>query len=177
MKDRVNLKIILFFVVLTLFVTGLVIVAWENLFRSPFYTWVESRYPGDKQKQWNVQQRGEHFFISTTVDIVVVTLLLRMIGRQQRRLRTTEERYRTLFEHANDGIGVMTAADFQIVDANNKFAELVGSAPQRLMGKSILMLVSPEGEKKDPDWLGGVVERAGAGEVELVMQKVDGTLF
>jgi len=177
MKDRVNLKIMLFFVVLTLFVTGLVIVAWENLLRSPFYTWVELRYPDDKQKQWNIQQRGEHFFISTTVDIVVVTLLLRMISRQQRRLRSTEERYRTVFEHASDGIGVMTASDFQIVDANNKFGELVTSAPQGLVGKSMLELVSPEGEETRPEWLAGVAERAGSREVELLMKTVEGSVF
>src|SRR5215831_14131024 len=173
MKDRVNLKIILFFVVLTLFVTGLVIVAWENLFRSPFYTWVESRYPGDKQKQWNVQQRGEHFFISTTVDIVVVTLLLRMIGRQQRRLRSTEERYRTVFEHASDGIGVMTASDFQIVDANNRFGELVGSAPHQLVGESMLGMLSLDGDKHRAEWLARLIETAGSKEVELLLRTAD----
>jgi PAS domain S-box-containing protein len=177
MKDRVNLKIIVFFVVLTLVVTGLVIVAWENAFRSPFYQWVESRYPGDKQKQWNIQQRGEHFFISTTVDIVVVTLLLRMIGRQQRRLRNTEERYRTVFEHASDGIGVMTAADFHIVDANNKFGELVGAARHQLVGRSMLDMVSADDDKKSAEWLAGLVDSAGSKEVELLMQTGGGAVF
>src|SRR5215467_4145424 len=173
MKDRVNLRIIVFFVVLTLVVTGLVIVAWENILRSPFYQWVEVRYPDDKQKQWNIQQRGEHFFISTTVDIVVVTLLLRMIGRQHRRLRNTEERYRTVFEHASDGIGVMTAADFQIIDANNKFGELVGSAPHQLVGESMLGMLSPDGDKQNAEWLARLVETAGSKEVGLLLRTVD----
>src|SRR5215470_6767942 len=177
MRSRVNFRIILFFVALTLVVTWIVIFAWENLFRASFYSWVEARCPGDPQRQWNLQQRGEHFFISTTVDIVVVTLLLRLVGRQQRRLRITEERYRTVFEHASDGIGVMTASDVQIVDANNKFGELVTSAPQGLVGKSMLELVSPEGEETRPEWLAGVAERAGSREVELLMKTVEGSVF
>src|SRR5215470_1801694 len=123
MRKRGNLSLILFFVGLTLVTTWLVIFAWERLLRTPFYSWVENRYPGEKLKQWNVEQRGEHFFISTSVDIIVVTMLLRLVDRQQRKLRRTEERYRAVFEHANDGIGIVAASDSRIVDANHRFAD------------------------------------------------------
>src|SRR5260370_41749649 len=97
MKKRGNLSLILFFAGLTLVTTWFVIFAWERVLRQPFYSWVEDRYPGEKLKQYNIQQRGEHFFISTAVDIIVVTLLLRLVDRQQRKLRRTEERYRAAF--------------------------------------------------------------------------------
>ena len=47
------------------------------------------------------------FLISFMVDALVVTLLLRLVHRQQRQLRESEERYRALFEQARDGIGVV----------------------------------------------------------------------
>src|SRR6516225_2123922 len=118
MKKRGNLSLILFFAGLTLVTTCFVIFAWERLLRQPFYSWVEAHYPGEKLKQYNIQQRGEHFFISTSVDIIVVTMLLRLVDRQQRKLRRTEERYRAVFEHATDGIGIVAGTDVRIVDTN-----------------------------------------------------------
>jgi PAS domain S-box-containing protein len=84
-----------------------------------------------------MQQRFEHFFISTVVDVIIVTLLLRLVGRQQRRLAASEERYRAIFEHANDGIVIVAAGNRTIVEVNNKFCELFGCRAQDLIGKDI----------------------------------------
>src|SRR6516165_2465648 len=137
MKKRANLSLILFFAGLTLVTTWFVIFAWERLLRQPFYSWVETRFPGDKVKQYNFQQRGEHFFISTSVDIIVVTMLLRLVGRQQRKLLRAEERYRAVFEHATDGIGIVAAKDHRIVDANHRFAEMLGYSPDGIAGRDL----------------------------------------
>ena len=109
MNRRFDLKIIVFFAVLTLLLTIGVIAFWEGTLRPPFYAWVDARYPGDAnaERRWNVKQRVEHVFISLTVDAMVVTLLLRVVHRQQRQLQASEERYRALFEQARDGIGVV----------------------------------------------------------------------
>src|SRR5215211_8517520 len=123
-----NFRVVLFFVVLTVIMTIGVIIFWEELLRPPFFAWVESRYPGVAYAQfrWNIQQRVEHFFISVTVDAIVVTLLLRIVHRQQRRLRDSEERYRALFEQARDGIGLVRLTDYHLVEANNKACEILG---------------------------------------------------
>jgi signal transduction histidine kinase len=91
-KNRNNLQLVFFFAVLTVIVTAIVIFAWEKLLMHPFYNWVAVLYPGEETTRYHFEQRIEHFFISTTVDIIVVTLLLRIVGRQQRRLVEAHER-------------------------------------------------------------------------------------
>lgn len=82
MSRRFDLKVI----VLTVLVTIGVMVFWEVALRRPFFAWVDARYPGDANARfrWNVEQRFEHFFISFLVDAMVVTMLLRLVHRQQR---------------------------------------------------------------------------------------------
>jgi len=137
MKKIGSVQLILFFTVLTVVLTWLVIFSYESYLRRPFYVWVEARYSDDKQLQDQIEQRVEHFYISTTVDVIVVTLLLGLVKRQQRRLRDSEERYRALFEHAGDGIGIVTAIDHRLVDANMKFGEILGNPYQALLGKQL----------------------------------------
>jgi PAS domain S-box-containing protein len=136
-KNR-STRLVLFFTALTIVVTILVIFTWERVLMRPIFSWMAERYsqmePLELQK-W--EQRVEHFFISTTVDIIVVTLLLRIVGRQQHKLVASEERYRSLFEHANDGIGILTATDHRLVEVNNRFADILGYQPHELMGKKI----------------------------------------
>jgi PAS domain S-box-containing protein len=139
MKKRRNLFIVIFFTALTVALTAVVVLTWEKLLMEPFYSVIETYYPGDHNSvaRWRMQQRFEHFFISTVVDVIVVTLLLRLVGRQQRRLAASEERYRAVFEHANDGIVIMAAASRTIIEVNNKFCELFGCRAQELIGKDI----------------------------------------
>src|SRR5215213_7686043 len=139
MFRRFDLKIVLFFVVLTVIMTIGVIIFWEEVLRPPFFAWVEARYPGaaNVQLRWNIQQRVEHFFISVTVDAIVVTLLLRIVHRQQRRLRDSEERYRALFEQAKDGIGLVRLTDHRLVEANDKVCEILGLRQQDCIGRDI----------------------------------------
>ena len=103
-NEKNNLKIILFFIILTTALTIGVILLWEKVLLKPFYAWVDARYPGieNVERRRLIQQRTEHFFISVTVDGIVVTLLLGVVRRQQRSLSESEERYRLLFEHASD---------------------------------------------------------------------------
>src|SRR5689334_4501375 len=123
---RFDLKIIIFFVLLTVLLTVGVIGLWEKTLRPPFFAWVDARYPGDANTQlrWDIKQRVEHVLISLMVDAMVVTLLLRLVHRQQRQLRASEERYRALFEQARDGIGVVRLSDYHLVEANNKVCEI-----------------------------------------------------
>jgi len=140
---RFDFKIIVFFVTLTVLLTVGVIALWEMTLRPPFYAWVDARYPGEAnvQRRWDVKQRVEHVVISFMVDAMVVTLLLRLVHRQQRQLRESEERYRALFEQARDGIGVVRLSDYHLVDANNRVCELLGLRQQDCLDRDIRQLL------------------------------------
>src|SRR6185503_4062481 len=149
---RFDLKIIVFFVLLTLLLTIGVIVFWEKTLRPPFFAWVDARYPGEAnvERRWNVKQRVEHVFISITVDALVVTLLLRLVHRQQRQLRASEERYRGLFEQARDGIGVVRLSDHHLVEANNKVCEILGVQQEECINRDIRELFRPTTTSAQP---------------------------
>ena len=141
MKKIGNIRIVIFFVALTILLTWLVIFAYESYLRMPFYSWVEAHYPGNKLFQDQIEQRVEHFCISTTVDVIVVTLLLGLVNREHSKLGESEKRYRALFDQASDGIGVVTAAGHQLVDANNKFGDILGYDHQSILGSHVCDLM------------------------------------
>lgn len=93
-KKGLNLRLIIFFTALTLVLTTVVIVAWEQILRPPYYSWVARTYPGSQnaENRYKIEQRGEHFFISITVDVIVVSILLALVDRQHRRLVEAHER-------------------------------------------------------------------------------------
>ena len=93
-KKGFSLRLIVAFTALTIVLTAIVIIAWEQILRPPYYRWVAQNYPGTQNEntRWKFEQRGEHFFISMTVDIIVVSILLGMVDRQQRRLVDAHEK-------------------------------------------------------------------------------------
>lgn len=135
MNRRFDLKVI----VLTILLTIGVIATWEVTFRPVFFAWVDAHYPGDAnvQMRWNIKQRFEHFFISFTVDLLVVTMLLRLVHRQQRQLRMSEERYRALFEQATDGIGLVRLSDHHVLDANKRVCQILDVPQQECIDRDI----------------------------------------
>lgn len=175
MKKRPNLRLVLFFVVLTSMLTIVVIGTWEKVLRAPFFGWVDQHYPGAENAdlRWKIEQRVEHFFISMTVDVVVVSILLVLVDREQRRLVDSEKRYRALFEHAHDGIGVVHASDFKLVEVNSKFAETLGRDSRGLAGRDVRELLAPrvvEGpDGQPPTSIAGLFADPDAGEVELML--------
>ena len=72
-NEKNNLKIILFFIVLTTALTIGVILFWEKVLLKPFFGWVDARYPGVENtvRRRLIQQRTEHFFISVDRKSVV----------------------------------------------------------------------------------------------------------
>src|SRR5215211_1262464 len=175
MNRRFDLKIIVFFAVLTVLLTVGVIALWEVTLRPPFFAWVDSRYPGDANVEWrwNIKQRVEHVFISMTVDALVVTLLLRVVHRQQRQLRASEERYRALFEQARDGIGVVRLSDHHLVEANNKVCEILGRRQHDCIDQDIRELFRKTTPNAQLDVL-MTADGHPASESELIIQTAEG---
>ena len=145
MRKSTNVKLVLFFTGLTVALTWIVIIVYGRYLRQPFYKWVEMLWPNNVRLQDQIEQSVEHFFISTVVDMIVVTLLLRLVNRQQRKLRASEERYRALFEHASDGIGVVMASNHLLLDVNKKFGELLGYQQPSLIGMHVCELFEKDG--------------------------------
>ena len=58
-------------------------------------------------------------------------------------LRRSEEKYRDLFENANDAIFIVDS-DLRFVDVNNKAAELLGYSRDELLAMRILDLIPPD---------------------------------
>ena len=174
MIRRFDFKVVLFFVFLTVLMTIGVIAFWEEVLRPPFFTWVEARYPGATYAQfrWNIQQRVEHFFISVTVDALVVTLLLRLVHRQQRKLRESEERYRALFEQAKDGIGLVRLTDHHLIEANDMFCAILGLRQQDCIGRDIRELLRTSTPNAQPDLM--MSNGHPSGETELTIQTARG---
>ena len=177
MKTRPNLRLVIFFTLLTSALTLVVIATWEKVLRPPFYAWVDQRYPGpdNAESRWKIEQRTEHFFISMTVDVVVVSILLMLVDRQQRRLIGSEQRYRALFEHAHDGIGVVHGADFKLVEVNSKFAKTLERDPRELVGRDVRELLAPRvvegsnGHGHPSTSIPGLFSSPDASEVELML--------
>jgi len=90
---RSNLGLIILFTALTIILTGTVIITWERVLRPPYYSWVERNYPGVDNADYRnkIEQRVEHFFISMTVDVIVVSILLGIVNHKQRRLMMANE--------------------------------------------------------------------------------------
>lgn len=171
---RFDFKVIAFFVALTVLLTIGVIALWEVTLRPPFFAWVDARYPGEAnvQRRWDIKQRVEHVFISIMVDALVVTLLLRLVHRQQRKLRASEERYRALFEQARDGIGLVRLSDHRLVEANNKVCEILGLRQQECVNRDIRALLRTTSNAQ-PDLMMTSNGPAG-GESELTVQTSQG---
>ncbi|HLM56960.1 MAG TPA: ATP-binding protein [Pyrinomonadaceae bacterium] len=165
-----SLKVVLFFTALTVLVTAVVILVWEKFFMHPFYEWVAELFPADTATHYYIQQRIEHFFISTTVDVLIVTLLLRIVAKQQRRLLASEKRYRELFEHAKNGVGVLKADDHRLTDVNNKFCEILGCQPKGMVGRSIHDLISAGDGGPGADPLADLLRGGERDDVEMELR-------
>jgi PAS domain S-box-containing protein len=169
-----NTRLILFFTALTVVVTMLVILVWEKLLLHPVFTWMDVHYSGlAPSLRIKYEQRVEHFFISTTVDVIVVSLLLRIVNRQQHKLASSEERYRALFAHANDGIAVLTATDHRLVEVNGRFAELLSARRQELAGRTLRDLGWDDSDSR-PRSFDAMLRLADAGEFETAAKTSDG---
>lgn len=175
MSRKFDFKVIVFFILLTVLLTIGVIGLWELTLRPFFFAWVDAQYPGDANTQlrWDIKQRVEHVFISFAVDALVVTLLLRLVHRQQRQLRESEERYRALFEQARDGIGLIRLSDYHLIDANSKACQILGVRQQDCVNRDIRKLLGPGTPNVQPELMMAPNSHP-SGESELTIQQPEG---
>jgi PAS domain S-box-containing protein len=81
--------------------------------------------------------------------------------RAEQALRDSEERFRTLFEHATDGI-VVIDLEGTIVDCNRRLCDNLGYAREELLGKPAELLYPPEAAAQLPARMTTIQERGEA---------------
>ena len=72
--------------------------------------------------------------------------------------RAAEARYRTLFEQANDGIALFEPANGRIVDANQRFADIVGHPLETLRNMTMFDLGTPENQDETRRRIHAIIE-------------------
>jgi PAS domain S-box-containing protein len=93
--------------------------------------------------------------------------------RQQ--LTLSEDKYRGLFENANDGIIILRSPQLFIANINREAERLTGYEEKELVGKSMVDLIAVEEEKK-VSYLEEVVEKGEARIDSFSLLRKDGTL-
>src|ERR1700755_1955455 len=79
-------QVVLFFAILTMLVSAVVILVWEQFLMLPFDDWLDTYYTGDTASFSVLSQRIERFIISATAGGLIGTLLLRVATRRRLRL-------------------------------------------------------------------------------------------
>ncbi|MFP4001279.1 MAG: PAS domain S-box protein, partial [Thermoplasmata archaeon] len=69
--------------------------------------------------------------------VVEVTLEITAMKEKEKRLEASEERYRRLFETAQDGMLILNAESGKIKDANPYIQELIGYSKEELVGREL----------------------------------------
>lgn len=95
----------------------------------------------------------------------------------EKRLRESEDRFRTIFEQSSDGIMIADLEDKQQVEANHAICAMLGYTREELMS----LHVEDVHPKEDLPWIMEVFERQVRGEISLAadipMLRKDGTVI
>ena len=131
----------------------------------------------EKVPIWTQDQLASYlFFIKGLIAVISESGLKRLKEMETRRqIEASEERYRTLFERANDGI-VILSADGRLMSVNHSFALMHGYSPEEMLHLSLKDLDTPETLRRAP----GRMTRLLAGEVltfEVEHYHKDGHVF
>ena len=111
-------------------------------------SWEKSYLRKDGRVTWvrltsSVQRDGQGrplHIVTFVADINARKATEKLLARAQEELRTSEARYRTIFQASLDGISISQLSDGRYVDVNERFLEIVGYSREELIGKTSLEL-------------------------------------
>ena len=93
---------------------------------------------------------------------------------KHRQLTISEDKYRGLFENANDGIIILRSPQFLIANVNREVERLTGYEKKELVGRGLVDLVAVE-EGKKMSYFDEVVEKGEARTDSFSLLRKDGT--
>jgi PAS domain S-box-containing protein len=96
----------------------------------------------DEHKLTLLQTYKGWVFVAASALLLYLTARREFRNREQAEaeLRESEEKYRTLMQHANDGVVIADAETGSILDVNQRIEELTGRSAGELIGKQIAEL-------------------------------------
>ena len=94
---------------------------------------------------------------------------------KHQQLTISEDKYRGLFENANDGILILRDSQFLIADVNREVERLTGYKKEELLQKVFIDLFGPEEKGNALGYLEGVLKNGEARTDSFSLMKKDGT--
>jgi PAS domain S-box-containing protein len=113
-------------------------------------------------------------FIMTAFYGYIVQTLTR---EKRHELTISEDKYRGLFENANEGIIILRNPQGQIADVNREVERASGYTKEELLQNEFLALFAPEEIEKTRDYLNEVAEKGEARADYLSLKKKNGTFM
>jgi PAS domain S-box-containing protein len=89
-------------------------------------------------------------------------------------LRLTEDRYRRLFEEAQDGILILDADTLEIIDANPFVLSLLGVEPEQLLGRHLGEIGLLKDSVLEQEFLAGLMRDGHVRYTDQVLERLDG---
>src|SRR4030042_284673 len=96
---------------------------------------------------------------------------------KRRELSISEDKYRGLFENANDGIIILRDPSLQIADVNREVEKVTNYANEELLRMGYFDLFRPEENEKARIYLNEVIEKGERRVDDLSLRKRDGVFF
>ncbi len=90
-------------------------------------------------------------------------------------LTISEDKYRSLFENANDGIIIIDAKSLNIIDINIEVERSLGYKKDELINKNFLTLINPEEKNKTETLIEKLKQLSGIRTDEVSLIKKDGS--
>jgi PAS domain S-box-containing protein len=118
--------------------------------------------------------RVPFIFIMTAFYGYIVQTLTK---EKHQELTISEDKYRGLFENANEGIIILRNPQWQIADVNREVERASGFTKEELIQKEFLDLFTPEEIEKTRDYFKEVAEKGEARADSLSLKKKDGTFL
>jgi PAS domain S-box-containing protein len=104
-------------------------------------------------------------------------LVQTLTGEKRKALSISEDKYRSLFENANEGIIILKDPSLQIVDLNREAEKTTCYKKEALWGKEVSVLFDVKENEKAKDYLNKVLDQGEGRMDHLPLRKRDGTSF
>ncbi len=104
-------------------------------------------------------------------------LVQTLTGEKNKALSISEDKYRGLFENANEGIIILKDPSLQIVDLNREAEKTTGYKKEELWEKEVYVLFDVKENERAKGYLNKVLDQ-GEGKMDhLLLKKREGTFF
>jgi PAS domain S-box-containing protein len=104
-------------------------------------------------------------------------LVQTLTSEKRRELSISEDKYRGLFENANEGIIILKDPSLQIADVNREVEKVTHYANEELLRMGYFDLFRPEENEKARMYLNEVIEKGERRVDDLSLKKRDGAFF